>query len=152
MSTPPEPRSYGGMASQQPRKDDVTLVAEFIDTKAPEFHSAFGSPSELNRSAMEYERLEVRDLRETLECHCQKAPKYIDFTHDLNTCTWKTVLEELGKAQAAAAKSEKGGKNPIKKTWRLVGSTSSILAPGLTALPDWLCVLNGGLALVFAVR
>jgi hypothetical protein len=138
------------MASRQ--EQEVTLVADFISTKAPQFHSAFATPSELNRSTMQYERPEVRDLRETLECHQQKARKYVDFTFDLNNCTWDHVHEELRKAQAKADESEKRGKNPVRKVWRTIGVSSSILAPGLAALPDNLCVLNGGLAVIFSVR
>jgi hypothetical protein len=138
------------MASQQQQK--VTLVANFIDKKAPEFHPAFGARSELNRSTMQYEEPEVRDLRETLECQHQMAAKYVDFTRDLNECTWDNVHEELRKAKATAIESEKRGKNPVRKAWRTIGATSSILAPGLSALPDNLCVLNGGLALIFSVR
>jgi hypothetical protein len=126
------------MASR--REQEVTLVDNFISTKAPQFHSAFAVPSELNRSRMEYERPEVRDLRETLECHQQKAKKYVDFTLDLNNCTWDHVHEELRKAQA------------VRKAWRTIGASSSILDPGLAALPDNLCVLHGGLAVIFSVR
>jgi hypothetical protein len=138
------------MASRQ--EQELTLVDNFISTKAPQFHSAFAAPSELNRSRMQYERPEVRDLRETLECHQQKARKYVDFTHDLNSCTWDHVHEELRKAQAKADESEKRGKNPVRKTWRTIGAVSSVLAPGLVAIPDNLCVLNGGLAVIFSVR
>jgi hypothetical protein len=138
------------MASRQ--EQEVTLVDSFIGMEAPQFHRAFAAPSELNRSMMQYERPEVRDLRETLECHQQKARKYVDFTHDLNNCTWDHVREELRKAQAKADESEKRGKNPVRKAWRTIGVSSSILAPGLAALPDNLCVLNGGLAVIFSVR
>jgi hypothetical protein len=100
---------------------------------------------------MQYERPEVRDLRETLECHQQKARKYVDFTLDLNSCTWDHV-HELRKAQVKADESEKRGKNPVRKAWRTIGASSSVLAPGLTALPENLSVLNGGLAVIFSVR
>ncbi|KAE8446335.1 hypothetical protein EG329_012084 [Mollisiaceae sp. DMI_Dod_QoI] len=137
------------MASRQ--EQDVNLVDNFISTKAPQFHSAFAAPSELNRSNMQYERPEVRDLRDTLECHQQKARKYVDFTVDVNKCTWEHVREELRKAQAKADESEKRGKGPVKKVWRTLGASSSVLAPGLAALPDYLCVLNGGLAVIFSL-
>jgi hypothetical protein len=133
-------------------EQEVSLIADFISTKAPQFHGAFAVPSELNPLTMQYERPEVRDLRETLECHQQKAKKYVDFTFDLNNCTWDHVHEELRKAQEKAEESENGGKNPVRKAWRTLGAASSILAPGLAALPDYLCVLNGGLAVIFSVR
>ena len=135
------------MASRQER--DVTLVDNFITTKAPQFHSAFAHPSELNRSKMEYERPEVRDLRETQACLQQKASKYVDF--DLTSCTWKQVHEQLRKAQEKAEESEKLAKNPVRRVVRKVAVMSSVLAPGIAALPDELCVLNGGLAAVFSV-
>jgi hypothetical protein len=138
------------MASRQ--EQEVTLVDNFISTKTPQFHSFFAVPSELNRSRMQYEPPEVRDLRETLECHQQRGKKYVDFTLDLNNCTWDHVHEELRKAQVKAEESEKRGKNPVRKAWRTIGTTSSILDPGLAALPDNLCVLHGGLAVVFSVR
>src|SRR5216117_3189777 len=111
------------MTTQQQQK--VTLVAGFIDDKAPEFHRAFGAPSELNKSTMRYECTEVCDLRETLECHRQKAGKYVDFATDLNECTWEHVHEELRKAQAAAVESERRGKNFVRKAWRFIGAASS---------------------------
>ncbi len=137
------------MTAQQQEK--VNLVAGFIDTKAPEFHRAFGTPSKLNRSTMHYESAEVSDLRETLECH-QKARKYVDFTDDLTTCTWEDVHAQLHRAQDAAVESKRRGNNPLRKAWRAMGATSSILEPGLEALPDELCILHGGLAMIFSVR
>lgn len=134
-----------------PQEAEVTLVADFISTRAPQFHSAFGAPSELNRSTMQYELPDVRDLRDTLECHQQKAKKYVDFTVDLNNCTWDDVHKEMRKAKATAEESERRGKHPVKMAWRTIGTSASILAPGLVAIPDHLCVLNGGLAVIFSV-
>ena len=138
-------------ARQQHNVENVEIAASFIETKAPEFHSAFGGPSSLNRSTMQYEEPEVSELRKTLECHHQRASKYVDFTSDLNSCNWDTVREELHKAKEMAIRSKERGKNVVK-FWRRLGSTSSILAPGLSAFPDELCVLHGGLAVIFSVR
>jgi len=138
------------MASR--KEQEVTLVDNFITTKATHFHSAFATPSELNRSTMQYERPEVRDLKETLECSQRKFRKCVDFTRDLNSCTWEQVHEQLRLAQEKAEESEKRARNPVKKMWRKLGASSSVLAPGLTAIPDDLCVLNGALAVVFSVR
>lgn len=138
------------MASRQ--EQDVTLVDTFITTKAPQFHPAFATPSELNRSRMQYERPEVCDLRDTLETHQQRCSKYVDFTPDVNSCTWDNVHKELLRAQLAAEESEKRGKNPFKNAWRKFGAASSVLAPGLAAVPDDLSILNGGLAVIFSVR
>jgi len=128
----------------------VGLVANFIDTTAPRFHAAFGVPSKLNMSTLKYETQEIADLKETLDFH-RKAGKYVDFTSDLTRCSWDDVHQELAKAQEAAERSVKGGKQPHRRLWRNIGSTSSVLAPGLAALPDELCMLHGGLALVFSV-
>jgi hypothetical protein len=101
---------------------------------------------------MQYEREEVCNLRETLECHHQRGGKYADFTTDLSKCTWEDVHRELRKAQAAAVESERRGMNIVRRAWRFMGATSSVLAPGLAAIPDNLSVLHGGLALLFSVR
>jgi hypothetical protein len=129
---------------------NVKLVANFIDTTAPKFHAAFGTPAPLNMSLMKYESQEIYDLKETLDFH-HRIRKYVDFTSDLNKCTWDDVHQELAKAQEAAVRSEKTAKQVHRKVWRAMGSSSSILAPGLAALPNELCVLQGGLALVFSV-
>ncbi|KAK0713760.1 hypothetical protein B0T26DRAFT_678051 [Lasiosphaeria miniovina] len=132
------------------REEKVAMLAGFIDTKAPAFHAAFANPSALNTATMRYEPPEISDLRATLEQHHRVAAKYIDFTPDLNQCTWDDVHEELRKAQSRALENEKK-RNPLRKAWRALGSTSSILAPGLDALPDELCVLHGALALIFSL-
>lgn len=134
------------------KEQELTLVDIFMTTEAPQFHRAFADPSTLNRSTMQYEHSEVCDLRETLECHQQKAAKYVDFTKDLTKCTWDDVNRELLKAQEAADKSEKRGKNVVRKMWRTLGRESTIFTPGLAAVPETLCVLNGGLAVIFSVR
>jgi hypothetical protein len=123
-------------------QQEVNLVASFVDTAAPSFHSAFGAPAILNLSTMQYESQEVHDLRETLEFQHKVVGKYVDFTSDLNKCSWDDVHQQLAKAQATAEKSEKRGEQPLRKVWRKIGSTSSILALGLSALPDNLLVTN----------
>jgi hypothetical protein len=128
----------------------VNVVASFIDTTAPKFHAAFGVPARLNMSTMQYESEEIAELKETLNFY-HRAGKYVDFTTDLQSCTWDDVHRELVKAQEAAERSVKGGKQLHRRLWRTIGSTSSVLAPGLSALPDDLCVLHGGLALLFSV-
>ncbi|KAK3376048.1 hypothetical protein B0T24DRAFT_699039 [Lasiosphaeria ovina] len=134
----------------QQREERVAMLAGFIDTKAPAFHAAFADPSALNTATMRYEPSEISDLRATLEQNHRVAAKYIDFTPDLNQCTWDDVHEELRKAKSKALENEKK-RNPLRKAWRALGSTSSILAPGLDALPDELCVLHGALALIFSL-
>ncbi|KFA78623.1 hypothetical protein S40288_11199 [Stachybotrys chartarum IBT 40288] len=139
------------MAAEHQRQQNVTMVAEFIGTEAAAFHGAFGAPSRLNTAVAQYEPPEVYELRETLHNHQNRAAKYVDFISDLDQCTWENVHEELRKAQQAAIRSEERGKNLIKKVWRKIGVTSSVLAPGLAAIPDNLCILNGGLAVIFSL-
>ncbi len=136
----------------------VNIAASFIDSRAPEFHSAFKPKSTLNRETMAYEpdldpqQIEqIADLKDTLECHQQVGRKYVDFAEDLLRCTWEDVHAELHKAKAAQVESERRGKNPARRLWRTLGTTGSILAPGLSAIPDELCVLHGGLAVIFSV-
>ncbi|KAK3312951.1 hypothetical protein B0H66DRAFT_569238 [Apodospora peruviana] len=139
------------MAAPLEKQQNVAVAANFIETRAPQFHGAFGVPSTLNVLTMQYEPPEVRDLRETLQCQHEKAARYVDFTNDLTKCTWEDVHRELKRAQAAMAESERRGKNPIRRAWRAVGTISEIIAPGLSAIPDDLCVLHGGLALIFSL-
>jgi len=131
-------------------QQDINLVAKFIDITAPRFHPAFGAPAKLDMATMQYESQEIYDLKETLDFH-RRVGKYVDFAADLTKCSWDDVHQELGKAQMAAARSEKAGKRMHNRVWRGIGNTSSVLAPGLAALPDELCILHGGLALVFSV-
>ena len=65
---------------------------------------------------MQYETTEVRDLRETLECHYQRGRKYVDFIHDLNECTWATVHQELLKAQNMGRREREAGQESHWKT------------------------------------
>lgn len=134
----------------------VNVAAGFIDDRAPDFHSAFGPGSTLNRETMEYEpdpgEEHIVILKNTLESHQKVAKKYVDFIDDLLKCTWEDVHKELHKAKQAQVLSERrGSRNPIRGFWRALGNSGSILAPGLSAIPDELCVLHGGLAVVFSV-
>ncbi|KAK0643182.1 hypothetical protein B0T16DRAFT_178493 [Cercophora newfieldiana] len=134
----------------------INIAAGFIDDRAPEFHSAFGPGSTLNRDTMEYEpdpdAQHIAILQETLECHQKVAKKYVDFIDDLLKCTWEDVHNELHKAKQAQVLSERrGSRNPIRGFWRTLGTSGSILSPGLSAIPDELCVLHGGLAVVFSL-
>jgi hypothetical protein len=90
-----------------------------------------------------------------LEQHQKQAPELVDFDFDLKNCTWDDVLIELERAQAAALASEKRGKKIWKsprKLWRIAGAASDVIGPVLEAIPDELCVLHAGLAVIFSVR
>ena len=144
------------MSGHQPK--DVDLVNDFITSQAPRFHSAFTVPSDFDRSTMTWRSPEspealVGILKETLvSCHIQRDGRYVDFIDDLTKCTWHQVHAELVKAQAKALESKAQGRNVFRRAYRFAGSASSILAPGLSAIPDELGPLHGGLAMIFSVR
>lgn len=92
------------------------------------------------------------DLEQTLKRYQSLAPNdQVDFDFDLLRCTWHDVLRELERAQAAVLESDGRGKRFHRRVWRGLGSTGPVIAPGLAAIPDNLCVLHGGLAVVFSV-
>ena len=66
-------------------------------------------------------------------------------------CTWKEVVEELDKAHRAVYICERRENTFYRKTRTIVNNTIQIIEPALDALPDHLCVLQGGLAIVFNV-
>lgn len=138
-----------------------------MDQQGAAFHDAFGVGSSFNTAVSRYQPHEVlyvfavRSLRheltassgleETLRQYQSQAPEQPDFDFDLLKCTWHDVLRELERAQAAATESDNQGKKLHRKVWRALGTTGSVLAPGLSAIPDDLCVLHGGLAVIFSV-
>lgn len=83
----------------------------------------------------------------------KQVPDQADFNFDLLKCTWNDVLQELEKAHAAVFEDEKRGKKWHRKAWRALGTTGDVFAPGLVAIPNNmpLCVLQGGLAVIFSV-
>jgi hypothetical protein len=64
-------------------------------------------------------------------------------------CTWKEVIEELNLAHLAAYSCERRENTFYGKTRNVVNNTIQIVEPALDALPDYLCILQGGLAIVF---
>ena len=92
-----------------------------------------------------------RALTQTLKEYHKRARNYVDFTDDLSKCNWETVNEELVKAQMAIEASNAKGKQPHRWFWRNMGAAASVLSPGLAAFPDSLCVLHGGMAVIFSV-
>jgi hypothetical protein len=67
-------------------------------------------------------------------------------------CSWEDVLKELVKAEEAALASEKGDKSFLTNNRRKLSTMSKSIVPLLVAIPSDLCVLQGGLAVVFHVR
>ncbi|KAK3367849.1 hypothetical protein B0H63DRAFT_529557 [Podospora didyma] len=130
------------------------MAANFIDSQAPRFHPAFREPSSLNRTTMRYEPQEIQEwnerlneLRETI----QNVARPLNLSPNVDDYTWEHVHIELVKAKEAATESDRRGKNLIRKAYRKLASVSSILAPGLSAFPDELSVLHGGLSIIFAL-
>jgi hypothetical protein len=139
------------MDANEQRQKNVALVADFISTRGGVFHDAFATPPKLRMEMAQYQRQVGDDLHDILSEHQRRGGKYIDFPGDVTKCSWDRVFEELCKAQKAAIESDKRGKDFVKKTWRRIGTSASILSPGLAAIPDDLCILNGGLAFIFSV-
>lgn len=134
--------------------DDVDMAANFIDSQAPRFHPAFQEPSSLNRTTMRYEPQEIQEWNERLNelrGTIQNVAKRVNLPPDVDNYTWEHVHIELVKAKDTATESDRRGKNLIRKAYRKLASISSILAPGLSAFPDELCVLHGGLSVIFTL-
>jgi hypothetical protein len=98
-----------------------------------------------------YELTASSDLEEALKRYQRQAPDQADFDFDLLKCTWHDVLHELERAQAAVSESDNGGKKFHRRAWRALETMEAVLAPGLVAIPNNLCVLQGGLAVIFSV-
>lgn len=90
-----------------------------------------------------------REFRETLRQYEKLTDKSLNFNPD--DCSWKDVLEELNKARKASAESEERSKGFFTKNRRKMSRISPIITPVLDALPDNLCFLHGGLAVIFNV-
>jgi hypothetical protein len=104
-----------------------------------------------SQSSLWYELTASSDLEEALKRYQRQAPDQADFDFDLLKCTWHDVLHELERAQAAVSESNNGGKKFHRRAWRALGTMETVLAPGLVAIPNNLCVLQGGLAVIFSV-
>lgn len=74
------------------------------------------------------------------------VPGQLDFNPE--RCSWEDMLQELERAKA---ESDAKGDGIAHKLWRGVGTAATVLGPGLDALPDEVCVLKGGLAVIFSV-
>jgi hypothetical protein len=95
---------------------------------------------------------ESSDLEETLKRYRTTTSNQADFDFDPLQCTWKDVLRELERAKAAASESEARGKKINQRVWRAIGTKGAdIFVPALAAIPDKLCILKGGLAVIFSV-
>ena len=66
-------------------------------------------------------------------------------------CTWAEVVEELNKAHLAIYNREQRDKTFHARVRKTFTNASKIIQPAVAALPDELCILHGGLAIVFNV-
>lgn len=73
----------------------------------------------------------------------------LDF--DPSRCSWPEVVKELNKAHHAAYMRAQDDKKLHSKVGNFLTNATKILQPGLAAIPDELCVLHGGLAIMFNV-
>ncbi|KAK5658068.1 hypothetical protein OQA88_2624 [Cercophora sp. LCS_1] len=114
-------------------------------------------------STSSYELVEVHELQQTIE-HIEKCAisgdqpsaeerirELFDFTFDLKDCSWEDVLTELERAQNATEEHNKRGNSWYHKHWRSFGSTAGVFGAGLSAFPDELSPLHGGLAVIFSI-
>ncbi|KAK0639603.1 hypothetical protein B0T16DRAFT_450265 [Cercophora newfieldiana] len=131
--------------------DKTKLAREFIESRGPQIHNVFGVPSHFNTMTSRYEIEEVHKLRETLEFIERQSPELVDFDFDLKNCTWTDVLTELERAQEAAIKCGERGKKWYHRPWRAVGVYGGVVSPALSAFPDELSVLHGGLAVIMSI-
>jgi hypothetical protein len=86
----------------------------------------------------------ISDLQETLKQYRSQAT---DLDFDLLSCTWEDVLNEMKKAEAAASESHGRETKFHAKAWKVL----DVMSPALEAIPDELCILHGGIALIFSV-
>lgn len=128
----------------------TALASWFIADRGPAFHSALEETPYFGvaisrRPSSKTLTPESDDLAETLKQY------QTDHDFDLLRCTWDDVFRELEAAKVAASKSETRGKTISRRVWRWMGKNADIVTPSLAAIPDKVCVLQGGLALIFGV-
>jgi hypothetical protein len=96
------------------------------------------------------ELINPREFIEALEKYGELEKNNLSF--DPVKCSWGEVLNELLKAQGAVTCREAYEKKFIGKSQRKLTNMTKILQPALEAIPDELCILHGGLAVIFNVR
>jgi enoyl reductase-like protein len=90
-----------------------------------------------------------RELMEALKEYGRLECRNLEFNPV--DCSWADVFKELDRAEEAAAGSEQGDKRFLINHRRKLSTMSKSIMPLLDALPDELCVLHGGLAVIFHV-
>ncbi|KAL2071791.1 hypothetical protein VTL71DRAFT_13026 [Oculimacula yallundae] len=90
-----------------------------------------------------YDREFVTDLKENDRFKGRRLP------FDPVQCSWQEVMTELEKATNAAILNQQGDKKFFTKKRRTLSALSRSVMPLLNAIPDDLCFLHGGLAMIF---
>jgi hypothetical protein len=132
----------------------TAFAREFIDQRAGTFHPALGVKSYFDPVTSKYQSSKIlspesSDLEEALKRY--KTATFLQSEADFDPlqCTWADVIREL---EAAVSESEARGKKFHLRVWRSFGTTGAdIFIPGLAAIPNQLCILQGGLAVIFSV-
>jgi hypothetical protein len=89
---------------------------------------------------------DLSDYGMTLKEHDKRSPIALGF--DVLDCPWQKVLDEM---QRAKDFSEGRDKKFMSGGWRGMGRQADMILPSLAAFPDQLCILHGGLAVIFSV-
>ena len=77
-----------------------------------------------------------------------------EVSYTVQKCTWEDVIVEWERANdaKAALESHEGVRGWIRKSRRRLFDFADVLAPGIAAIPEDLCILHAGLAIVLSVR
>ncbi|RDW60319.1 hypothetical protein BP5796_11925 [Coleophoma crateriformis] len=126
----------------------VAYITKFIEEKGPSIHDAFTVETNFNESELRYEAKDKhQEFTEALEKYTKVEGHNLEF--DPAKCTWEEVVWELNKAHKAVYTYESREKKTHRKTLKMINYASKIIGPALNSLPNELCILQGGLAIVF---
>ncbi|KAK0124166.1 hypothetical protein ONS95_009148 [Cadophora gregata] len=103
--------------------------------------------SKVDEMPMDRVREYYEDFVQTLREHERFNSRRLPF--DPVQCSWQEVMKELEIATKAASLNQQGDKNFFTKNRRKLSSLSRSIVPLLNAIPDDLCFLHGGLAIIF---
>lgn len=90
---------------------------------------------------------ELRKFNQYLE----RVSGEIDVDFDVRDCKWSDVIGKLQNANDAVAERMERDKSFLSKGGRVLTDISNMLQPALQSFPDELCILHGGLSLLFHV-
>ncbi|RDW84236.1 hypothetical protein BP6252_01826 [Coleophoma cylindrospora] len=126
----------------------VAYITKFIEKKGPSIHDAFIVETNFNELKLRYEAKDKhQEFAEALEKYTKVEGHNLEF--DPAKCTWEEVVGELNKAHDAVYTYESREKKTHRKALKMINNASKIIEPAITSLPNELCILQGGLAIVF---